>query len=165
MLNISTLNIVLNTKVFIVLWPFNLSCKDQTKNKQKMHIWETLALSTCEDNSIVSKNKTIYFCPIWNTTQFQGSAQGRSTSQAPPTWGRSIIATWNNSLFLRIHKRTINESNNSHAWTIHNCNLEQLLVLRLNAGMIYESNPEQLLVFKAPRGDDTQVQSGTTPCS
>ena len=41
---------------------------------------------------------------------------------------------WNpvvTSLFLRLHKGTIHEPNTSHAWTIHEFNLEQILVLRL----------------------------------
>ena len=35
---------------------------------------------------------------------------------------------------------------------------------RLHAGTIHKSNPEHLLVFKAPRRDDSQVQSGTHSC-
>ena len=40
---------------------------------------------------------------------------------------------------------TIHKSNSCHAWTIH------------------ESNLEQLLVCKAPREDNLQIQSGTAP--
>ena len=41
---------------------------------------------------------------------------------------------------------------------------EHLLVLRLHAGTIHKSNPEQLLVVKAQRKDNPWVQSRTTPC-
>ena len=51
------------------------------------------------------------------------------------TPGQSMSQIWNTSLFLKLHPGTINES-----------------------------NPEQLLVFKAPPGDDLRVQSGTPPC-
>ena len=37
------------------------------------------------------------------------------------------------------------------------------LFLRLHTGTIHESYPEHLLVFKAPRGDNPRVQSGTPP--
>ena len=33
-----------------------------------------------------------------------------------------------------------------------------------DAETIQVSNPEHLIVFKAPRGDNQQVQSGTPPC-
>ena len=36
-----------------------------------------------------------------------------------------------------------------------------LLLLRLHSGMIHKSNSEHILVFKASRGDDPRVQSGT----
>ena len=39
---------------------------------------------------------------------------------------------WNNSLFLRLNAGTIHELNIFNVWTIHESNLEQLIVLRLH---------------------------------
>ena len=43
---------------------------------------------------------------------------------------------------------------------IHESDTEHLLFLRLYAGMINEFNPEHLLVFKAPQGDDLEQKAG-----
>ena len=39
------------------------------------------------------------------------------------------------------------------------------LLLRLHAGTIHESNPEDLLVFKAPQRDDLEQNAGTIDTS
>ena len=58
----------------------------------------------------------------------------------------------NTSFFLRLHAGTINESNP-----------EQLLVFKApRVGTIDKSNPEQLLVFKAPHGDNQRIHSRTS---
>ena len=67
-------------------------------NGGKSRIRETLTLLMCADNSIVSKNKSKDFGPIWNA-----------------------------SLFLRLYTWTFHELNTFHAWMIHKYNLEQLL--------------------------------------
>ena len=82
-----------------------------------------------------------------------------------------FVDTRNTSSFLGLHAGTIHESNLEHllvfkapCGTINECNRNTSLFLRLHAGMIHESNPEHLLIFKAPRGDDQGVQSRTPPC-
>ena len=59
----------------------------------------TLSLSMCADNSIVSKNKTKHLGPVWNTSPFLGSMGGQTMSQTPPTRGRFKSPIRNNSLF------------------------------------------------------------------
>ena len=78
-------------------------------------IQETLTLSKCTDNSIVSKNFKKYLGLIWNTSLFL-------RLYASPIR--------NNSLFLRLQAGTIHESNTSHVWTILESNQEHLLVFK-----------------------------------
>ena len=79
----------------------------------------------------------------------------QSTSRTPPTCGRSIYAIQNNSLFLGL-VRVIDETlPSSHAWTIHVCNPEQLLVFGLFRVGRRDSS-------EFPRVDDPCMQSRTT---
>ena len=66
--------------------------------------------------------------------------------------------------YLPVFKALRGADPEQNTGTIHESNLEHLLVLRLLAGTISGSNPEHLLVFKAPRGDNPRVQSGTPLC-
>ena len=64
------------------------------------------------------------------------------------TQGQLTSPIRHNSLILRFHARTINESNQ-----------ENFLAFKAPRRTINESNPEQLLNFKAPHGDDPQTMS------
>ena len=57
-------------------------------------------------------------------------------------------------MFLRLHVGTIHESNPEHLLIFKAPRRDDL---EQNAGKIHESNPEHLLVFKAPHKDDPRV--------
>ena len=68
----------------------------------------------------------------------------------------------NDSSFLRLYTNApLHQSNTSHAWTFHGCNLEQVLVLSLCESVNECTSP---LVKHLPCVDDQCTQSKTTPC-
>ena len=67
----------------------------------------------------------------------------------------------NTSPFLRLHWGTIRNRTRGRPMSPIR---KTSSFLRLQTGTILESNPEHLLVFKAPRRDNPRVQSGTPPC-
>ena len=75
----------------------------------------------------------------------------------------SIVSKKLNKIFwpdlerLPICKALCRADPEQNAGTINKSNPEHM-------GIIHESNLEHLLVLKAPRGDNSRVQSGTPPC-
>ena len=88
--------------------------------------------------SITSHAWTIHGCNLEQLLVFKAIRVGwrvhQSTSQTPPTHGRSMYEIQNNSSFLEstswLTSAPVHPLNTSHAWTIHLCNLEQLLIFR-----------------------------------